>query len=104
MPKFKNLFMKKIILSFAALSFVLASCGGSDICNCADTMLEMTKEMKDVKGDFTKIEAIQKKYETDFKSCEKLEDGKSEAEKKKMEEDLKNCDSYKEMEKMMKAR
>jgi hypothetical protein len=95
--------MKKIILSFAALSLVLASCGGSDVCNCADTMLEMSKEMKEVKGDFTKIEAIQKKYEEDFKKCEKLGEGKSEDEKKKMEEELKACDSYKEMEKMMKA-
>lgn len=95
--------MKKIILSFAALSLVLASCGGSDICNCADTMLEMSKEMKEVKGDFTKIEAIQKKYEADFKKCEKLGEGKSEDEKKKMETELKACDSYKEMEKMMKA-
>jgi hypothetical protein len=95
--------MKKIILSFAALSLVLASCGGSDVCNCADTMLEMSKEMKEVKGDFTKIEAIQKKYEADFKKCEKLGEGKSEDEKKKMEEELKACDSYKEMEKMMKA-
>jgi hypothetical protein len=96
--------MKKIILSFAALSLVLASCGGSDICNCADSMLEMSKEMKEVKDDFTKIEAIQKKYEADFKKCEKLGEGKSEAEKTKMQEELKNCDSYKEMEKMMKAR
>jgi len=96
--------MKKIILSFAALSLVLASCGGSDVCNCADTMLEMSKEMKDVKGDFTKMEAIQKKYEADFKKCEKLGEGKSEDEKKKMEDELKACDSYKEMEKMMKAK
>ena len=96
--------MKKIILSFAALSLVLASCGGSDICNCADSMLEMSKEMKEVKDDFTKIEAIQKKYEADFKKCEKLGEGKSEAEKTKMQEELKNCDSYKEMEKMMQAR
>jgi hypothetical protein len=66
-------------------------------------MLEMSKEMKEVKGDFTKIEAIQKKYEEDFKKCEKLGEGKSEDEKKKMEEELKACDSYKEMEKMMKA-
>ena len=96
--------MKKIILSFVALSLVLASCGGSDVCNCADTMLEMSKEMKEVKDDFTKIEAIQKKYEADFKKCEKLGEGKSEDEKKKMEEELKACDYYKEMEKMMKAK
>jgi uncharacterized protein HemY len=96
--------MKKIILSFAALSLVLASCGGSDVCNCADTMLEWSKEMKEAKGDFTKIEAIQKKYEADFKKCDKLDEGKSEDEKKKMFEEIKACDSYKEMEKMKKAK
>ena len=92
--------MKKIILSFAALSLVLASCGGSDVCNCADTWLEMSKESIKAKGDFTKIEAIQKKYEADNKKCAKLGEGKSEEEIKKMEEELKACDSYKELEKM----
>jgi len=96
--------MKKVILSFAALSLVIASCGKSDVCNCADTMLDMTKEMKDIKGDFSKMEAISKKYEADFKKCEALGKDKSEDEKKKMEEELKACDSYKEMEKMMNSK
>jgi membrane protein insertase Oxa1/YidC/SpoIIIJ len=96
--------MKKNILSFAALLMVLASCTGSEVCKCSDSMLEMTKEMRQVKGDYTKIEAIQKKYEADFKKCEKLGEGKSEEEKKKMQEEFKACDSYKEMEKLMKVK
>ena len=95
--------MKKNILSISALLIVLASCTGSPVCNCSDSMLEMSKEMKQIKGDYTKIEAIQKKYEADFKKCEKLSEGKSLEETKKMEEDFKACDSYKEMEKLMKA-
>jgi len=92
--------MKKIILSFAVLSVMLASCGGSDICNCADTMLEMSKEAKAAKGDMTKIKEIQDKYKDDFKKCEELDKGKSEDEKKKMKEELEKCDSYKELTKM----
>ena len=75
--------MKKNILSISALLIVLASCGRSEVCSCSDSMLEMSKEMRQVKGDYTKIEAIQKKYEADFKKCEKLGEGKSEEEKKK---------------------
>lgn len=95
--------MKKNILSFAALLILLASCGRSEECSCSDSMLEMFKEMRQVKGDHTKIEAIEKKYEADFKKCEKLSEGKSVEERKKMEEEFKACDSYKEMEKLIKA-
>ena len=96
--------MKKNILSITALLLVFASCSRSEACSCSDSMLEMSKEMKQIKGDYTKIEAIQKKYEADFKKCEKLSEGKSVEETKKMEEDFKACDSYKEMEKLMKAK
>ncbi len=96
--------MKKNILSISVLLIVLASCGRSAVCSCSDLMLEMSKEMRQVKGDYTKIEAIQKKYEADFKKCEKLGEGKSEVEKKKMQEEFKACDSYKEMEKLMKVK
>ena len=96
--------MKKNILSISALLIVLASCGRSEACSCSDSMLEMTKEMGQIKGDYTKIEAIQKKYEADFKKCEKLGEGKSDEEKKKIQEELKSCDSYKEIEKLMKGK
>jgi hypothetical protein len=96
--------MKKNILSISALLIVLASCGRSAVCSCSDLMLEMSKEMRQVKGDYTKLEAIQKKYEADFKKCEKLEEGKSEEERKKLLEELKTCDSFKEMEKLRKGK
>lgn len=96
--------MKKNILSISALLIVLASCGRSAVCSCSDSMLEMSKEMKQIKGDYTKIEAIQKKYEVDLKKCTKLEEGKSDEEKKKMLEELKTCDSFKEMEKLRKGK
>ena len=96
--------MKKNILSISALLIVLASCGRSEACSCSDSMLEMTKEMGQIKGDYTKIEAIQKKYEADLKKCEKLGEGKSDEEKKKIQEELKSCDSYKEIEKLMKGK
>ena len=96
--------MKKNILSISALLIVLASCGRSAVCSCSDSMLEMSKEMRQVKGDYTKIEAIQKKYEADLKKCEKLGEGKSDEEKKKIQEELKSCDSYKEIEKLMKGK
>lgn len=96
--------MKKNILSISALLIVLASCGRSEVCSCSDSMLELLKEMRQVKGDYTKIEAIQKKYEADFKKCEKLEEGNSVEEKKKLQEEFKACDSYKEIEKLMKGK
>lgn len=67
-------------------------------------MLEMSKEMRKVKGDYPKSEAILKKYEVDLKKCAKLEEGKSEKEKKKMLEEFKACDSFKEMEKLRKGK
>ena len=96
--------MKKNILSISALLIVLASCGRSEVCSCSDLMLEMSKEIRQVKGDYTKTEAIFKKYEADLKKCTKLEEGKSDEEKKKMQEEFKACDSYKELEKLNKVK
>lgn len=96
--------MKKNILSISALLIVLASCGRSEVCSCSDLMLEMSKEMRQVKGDYPKSEAILKKYEVDLKKCAKLEEGKSDEEKKKILEEFKACDSYKELEKLNKVK
>lgn len=81
-------------------ALVLSSCGKSEVCGCADTMLEMTKEAKEAKMDPTKMEAIETKYKADMEKCEKLGEGKSDEEQKKMEAELKECDSYKEIEKL----
>ncbi len=95
--------MKKLFISTVVLSTVmLASCGKSEVCDCAQTGLSMMKEVKEAGMDLTKMQGIQDKYKTDIEKCEKLGEGKSEAERKKMEEEMKQCDSYQEMEKMSK--
>lgn len=95
--------MKKIIFSATAVAALfLTSCGGSEVCGCADTGLAMMKEAKEAGNDMTKLNAIQDKYKADIEKCEKLDEGKSEEEKKAMETELKECDSYKEMEELTK--
>jgi hypothetical protein len=92
--------MKKIILTMSVAGLLLASCGKSEVCKCADTLLEMSKEMKALDGDFTKMESVMKKYEADMKKCDEMTKDKPEAEQKKFEEELKKCDSFKELEKL----
>jgi hypothetical protein len=102
--------MKKMILTTTAIAaLVLASCGKSEVCDCADTFLEMSKEMKAMQDAGTKPEEmaakmaeIETKYKADMEKCQKLDEGKSEAEKKAMEKELKECESFKEMEALMK--
>lgn len=79
---------------------LLASCGKSEVCKCADTLLEMTKEMEALKGDYSKVESIMKKYETEMEKCDGLRKGKGEADEKKFDEELKKCDAFKEIEKI----
>ena len=91
-------------MAFAFIGFLMTSCGGgSEICNCSDMMLSMTKELKEVKGDEEKMKAIETKYKEKQDKCSKLGEGKSDDEQKKMREDLEKCPSYKELEKMMKG-
>lgn len=90
--------MKKVILSIAAASLLLGSCGKSEVCSCVDTTVNMMKDAKDAKGDMTKLKELEEKYKADVEKCEKL----VKADKKKFEEEGKKCDGYKEIEKMMK--
>jgi hypothetical protein len=93
--------MKKLTYLLAFTMFMgLSSCGGSEICNCADTWLEVSKEMKAAGTDAGKFKAIQDKHKEDLAKCEKLGVGKTPEELKKMEVTLKECESFKEMEKM----
>jgi hypothetical protein len=92
--------MKKVFLAMSVAGLLLASCGKSEVCKCADTLLELSKEMDALKGDYTKMESVMKKYEPEMKKCETLSKGKGEADEKKFENELKQCDAYKEMEKM----
>jgi serine/threonine-protein kinase len=74
----------------------------SEICACADTLLSMTKEVKEAKMDMEKMKAIEEKYKAGMDKCNKLGEGKSDEEQKKMREELENCPSYKELEKIQK--
>ncbi len=95
--------MKKIILSVAVIStFILSSCGGSEVCGCAETALSMMKEAKEANGDMEKLTAIQEKYKSDIEACEKLDEGKTDEEKKAMEAEMEKCDAYIEMKELMK--
>lgn len=93
--------MKKLTYLLAFTMFMgLSSCGGSEICNCADTWLEVSNEMKAAGTDAGKFKAIQDKHKADLAKCEKLGVGKTPEELKKMETTLKECPAFKEMEKM----
>lgn len=93
--------MKKLTYLLALTIFIgLSSCGGSEICNCADTYLEVTKEYKEAGTDSNKFNAIEEKYKEDLATCEKLSVGKTPEELMKMQETLKECESFKEMQKM----
>jgi hypothetical protein len=97
--------LTKTLMAVVVAGFMMTSCGSkSAVCECADTLLSMTKEMKDVKlTDAEKMKEIQAKYKDKVEAkCEKIGEGKTEEEKKKMEAELKECSSYKEMDKMMK--
>jgi len=94
--------MKKLFVSAAVMSAMfLASCGGSEVCDCSDMALSVAKEMKDIGGDMEKMAEIQEKYKADMEKCEKLGEGKSDEELKAMEEEMKGCASAKELEEMM---
>ena len=90
-------------MAFALIGFLMTSCGGgSEVCDCANTMLAMMKEAKGNMTDKDKMEAIKKKYEAKIEKCEKMGEGKSDEEQKKMKEEMEKCPAAKEAEKMMK--
>lgn len=72
------------------------------ICDCADIVLAMLKEVKANMADKDNMEAIKNKYEAKIEKCDKLAYGKSEDEKIKMKEEMERCPATKEAEKMMK--
>jgi hypothetical protein len=102
--KIKNLF----IATFSVA--LLASCGGSEMCDCAETQLEIYKAVKDAKGDEGKMKEIEETYKDDMEACAKVAEeyakeleGMSEEEQEaKEKEEMENCDAMQEMEKMMK--
>ena len=72
----------------------------SEICNCVEAQLSMTKEMKEAKDDTDKAKAIRDKYKDKREKCRELAKDKSEEEIKKMQEAAKNCPASKELEKL----
>jgi hypothetical protein len=64
--------MKKITyLSAVILSISLASCGGSEVCNCMDAELQYSKE----RGAATtpeKVKEVDEKFKSDKEACVKL--------------------------------
>lgn len=96
--------MRSIIFTMMALAIsglFFTSCGGnSEICGCADTMLSMEKELKEVDKDYDKRKTIRDKYKEKMTKCRELGKGKSDDEQKKMREELKKCSSFTELEKL----
>ena len=84
---------------FVVVMMVIGLLKGSEICNCSDIYLGITKEAKAANGDQKKIDAIQKKYKRDIESCEKIFADKSQ-DQSTIEKELDKCPSYKQMKKM----
>ena len=84
---------KLFLISFV---FFLFSCQ-SEVCECADQWLEMTKAIKEAESKGKPVDKILKKYEAPLKKCEKLDDNKTAVEKNQMIEELRSCDSYKKL-------
>jgi hypothetical protein len=96
--------MVKTMIAFAFVGFLMTSCGGSEICQCAQAELDYTKEVMAAKDDEKKIEEIQKKYEGKMEKCQELDNGKSKEEEEKMEKEYKECSAYKELQKLEDAK
>jgi len=99
--------LKNVVIATFSVA-LLASCGGSDMCDCADLSLDAYNEMKEAKGDEAKIKELQESYKSDMEACEKLMDekqkeaGDDEAKQKALKEEMEACDGFKELEKVMK--
>lgn len=86
----------KIVVLFGALTLMLSSCGGTDICDCLNLSFDMMEEsmgleMDDIDG----RKAIDEKYKADQEACEpivedyeKKMEGKTDEEKMQAQEDL----------------
>ena len=85
--------LKKITyLSAVILSITLASCGGSEVCNCIDTGMEYQKE----KGAATtpeKVKEVEEKFKSDKEACQKLYNDSKD--KQALEKEAEACESNK---------
>jgi molybdopterin-biosynthesis enzyme MoeA-like protein len=62
--------MKKIFMAGAASLFLLASCGGSGVCECADAIEGMMKDYQEAMGDEAEMAKLEKKYAKINEKCE----------------------------------
>jgi len=84
---------------FALIMIVTTLLKGSEICNCSDIYLGITKEAKAANNNQKKIDAIQKKYKSDIEMCEKIFSDKTK-DQATIEKELDKCPSYKKLKKM----
>ena len=70
---------------------------GSEVCNCSDIYLAITKEANAAKDDQKKIDAVQKKYEKDITECDELFYVKFGDNKPRMQKELNKCSSFKDV-------
>jgi len=84
---------------FALIMIITTLLKGSEICNCSDIYLGITKEAKGANNDPKKIEVIQKKYRSDIEMCEKVFSGKN-GDQNAVQKELEKCTSYKQLQKM----
>ena len=73
---------------------------GSEVCNCSDIFLAMTKEGIAAKDDQKKIEAVQKKYKKDIEACQDLLFENFKGNQSKIQQELSKCSSYKKLNKL----
>jgi membrane protein insertase Oxa1/YidC/SpoIIIJ len=84
---------------FTLIMIVTTLLKGSEICNCSDIYLGITKEAKAANNNQKKIDAIQKKYKSDIEMCEKIFSDKTK-DQATIEKELDKCPSYKKLKKM----
>lgn len=98
--------MKKVLLTLTvAAGLAMTSCGGSDMCSCFETQLEMSKELKAAGDDQEKKDAVKEKYKADEEACkelgktmqEEMKDMSKEDQEKKFKEMQEDCPAMKEV-------
>jgi hypothetical protein len=97
--------MKKVLLTLTvAAGLAMTSCGGTDMCSCFETQMEMSKELEAAGDDEAKQKEVEDKYKADKDACKKLgetmkeemKDMSNEDAEKKFKEMQDDCPAMKE--------
>jgi hypothetical protein len=86
---------------FFLVMIVTTQLKGSEVCNCSDIYLTITKEEIAAKGDQKKSDAIVKKYEKDIEACQEMLFEKFKGNQSKIQQELNKCSSFKKLNKLM---